>query len=296
MLILLVALTIGWVLLGVYGLLEDDKRPALYITLLSLGTTFLVLVSVGTVMYLALSVKAINLNRRQSNFIDSVTHELKSPIASLKLYLQTLRRRPVDDSQREDFYRFMLDDVERLDLLITELLDAASLDKEPDQQEQSIQLHELLQDCADSVCHRYRLPSETITVDADRCAVQRHRVHLDLVFRNLMENAVKYGGDPPEVLVQASPSGTDSVVVKIQDNGDGIPRHQRKTVFGRFVRLGSELERTRPGTGLGLYIVKTLVRSFGGRIRVYDASPPSGTVFEITVPGRLAPSAEPTSV
>jgi len=290
MLILLVALTVGWVFFGVSGILEDAKRSALYITLLTLGTTFLVLVIVGTILYLALSVKAINLTRRQSNFIDSVTHELKSPISSLKLYLQTLSRRSVDDSQREDFYRSMLDDVERLDHLINDLLDAASLDKEPDQVEQSIQLHELLQDCAQSICQRHRLPEDTIRVETDPCSVKRHRVHLDMVFRNLMENAVKYGGDPPQVLVQAHPAGLEAVVVSIQDNGRGVPRSQRKNIFRRFVRLGSELERTRPGTGLGLYIVKTLVRSFGGRIRVYDAEKQMGTVFEVVVPGRLAGS------
>ena len=287
MLILLVALTVGWVFLGVDRLLEDAKRSALYIALLSLGTTFLVLVIVGTILYLALSVKAINLTRRQSNFIDSVTHELKSPIASLKLYLQTLSRRPVGDSQREDFYRFMIDDVERLDQLINDLLDAASLDKKPDQAEQSIQLHDLLRDCAHSICQRHRLSEDTIQVEAVNCSVRRHRVHLDMVFRNLMENAVKYGGNPPQVLVQAQPIGLDAVVVRIQDNGQGVPRSQRKSIFRRFVRLGPELERTRPGTGLGLYIVKTLVRNFGGRIRVYDAEKQLGTVFEVVVPGRL---------
>ena len=94
MILLIVLLAVGWVLLSVYGMFEDSERSALYITLLTAGTVSWTLVLVGTVIYLALSVKAINLNRRQSNFIDSVTHELKSPIASLKLYLQTLDRHP----------------------------------------------------------------------------------------------------------------------------------------------------------------------------------------------------------
>ena len=103
MIVLLVALTVGWVSLAVVGMLEDSQRTPLYVTLLSAGTTSLVLVLVGTVMYLALSIKAINLTRRQSNFIDSVTHELKSPIASLKLYLQTLSRRRVETEERQVF-------------------------------------------------------------------------------------------------------------------------------------------------------------------------------------------------
>ncbi len=152
MIVLLVALAIGWVSLSVVGMIEDAQRTPLYVTLLSAGSTSLVLLLMGTVMYLALSIKAINLNRRQSNFIDSVTHELKSPIASLKLYLQTLSRRQVSDEERDEFYRFMLEDVERLDQLINHLLDAARMDRESDpvveERSERIDLAEVLSDCA----------------------------------------------------------------------------------------------------------------------------------------------------
>ncbi len=111
MILLVVALIVGWVTVTVIG----TERSAAYWALLAVGTTFLVLVLVGVVLYLLISVKEIRLNRRQSNFIDSVTHELKSPIASLKLYLQTLSRRNVDEQRQADFYRFMLEDVDRLD-------------------------------------------------------------------------------------------------------------------------------------------------------------------------------------
>src|SRR5882724_7689968 len=117
MFVVLVALIVGWVLLTVTGILADSRRAGLYIALLSIGASFLTFAIVGTALYLTLSIKAINLSRRQSNFIDSVTHELKSPIASLKLYLQTLNRRHVTEKQQADFYRFMLGDVERLDTL-----------------------------------------------------------------------------------------------------------------------------------------------------------------------------------
>src|SRR5262245_28511131 len=102
MIVLLVVLTVGWVLLAVFGGQW---------TWLSIGTTFLAFVLADVIMYLVLMVKAINLSRRQSNFIDSVTHELKSPIASLKLYLQTLNRHHVEEVERESFHRYMLDDV-----------------------------------------------------------------------------------------------------------------------------------------------------------------------------------------
>src|SRR5688500_12483103 len=129
MIVLLVLLMVGWVLLAVFGALADDQRAGLYWALLSIGSTVLVFVLVGVVMYLTLSIKAINLSRRQSNFIDSVTHELKSPIASLKLYLQTLNRRKLSAEEQESFYKFMLEDVERLDSLINHLLDAARMDR-----------------------------------------------------------------------------------------------------------------------------------------------------------------------
>ena len=117
MIVSVIALTVGWVLLAATGASTDSRWAPLYWTLLTVGTAFLAFVLVGVVMYLTLSVQAINLNRRQSNFIDSVTHELKSPLASLKLYLQTLGRSQVSPQEQADFVRFMLDDVERLDSL-----------------------------------------------------------------------------------------------------------------------------------------------------------------------------------
>src|SRR5215475_5779257 len=105
--------------------------PITLAVLMLVGTLFLVLVLVGVVLYLLISIKGIRLNQRQSNFMDSVSHELKSPIASLKLYLQTLARRSVSEEQQANFFRVMLDDVERLDTLINHMLDAARLDQQP---------------------------------------------------------------------------------------------------------------------------------------------------------------------
>ncbi|HMC09919.1 MAG TPA: histidine kinase dimerization/phospho-acceptor domain-containing protein, partial [Pirellulaceae bacterium] len=130
MFVMLAALIIGWVLLTIFGFFNDPKRASLYIALLSIGASFLTFAIVGTALYLTLSIKAINLSRRQSNFIDSVTHELKSPITSLKLYLQTLNRRNVSAAEQEVFFKDMLEDVERLDQLINHLLDVARLEKD----------------------------------------------------------------------------------------------------------------------------------------------------------------------
>jgi signal transduction histidine kinase len=284
MIVLLVLLTAGWILLTVLGLLEDEKRSGLFIALLSLGTLCLLLVLLGTVIYLALTVKAINLNRRQSNFIDSVTHELKSPIASLKLYLQTLHRRPVSDDERTGFYNFMLDDVERLDHLINHLLDAGRLEKEVgDQDLEDVDLSELLRECARAECVRYRVPIDTVKLRLKPCVVKTRRVDLDMVFRNLIDNALKYAGSPPDVSVSSRVTLAGKARVQVSDNGNGIPRKLRHKIFGRFVRVGSELEREKPGTGLGLYIVRTLVKRHKGRILVRDRSA-GGTTFDVELP------------
>jgi two-component system, OmpR family, phosphate regulon sensor histidine kinase PhoR len=288
MIVLLLILTIGWVLLNVYGALEGTSLSVLYWTLLPIGSTFILLLLVGVVLYLILSIKAINLTRRQSNFIDSVTHELKSPIASMKLYLQTLSRHQVSHELQADFHRFMLEDLERLDHLINQMLEAGRLDAErPKGEEEDVELSEVLRECASVVSASYRVPPDAVRLDLQPCVVVGRRVDLDIIFRNLIDNAVKYAGVPPRVEVSLHPSDKGAVLVRIADNGHGIPHHLRRKIFGRFVRLGMELERKKPGTGLGLYIARTLVRQLRGEIRVHDPESGPGTVFEVQLPGKI---------
>ncbi len=281
MIVLLVVLTVGWALMPVFG----HSSPGLYWAIFSMGATFLVVLLFGVVAYLVLSIKAINLTRRQSNFIDSVTHELKSPIASLKLYLQTLRSRRVGETEQADFYRFMLEDLERLDRLINQVLDAGQLDSDPAEDElEDVDLAALLAACADEVCTSYRVPLETVRVAAEPRPVRARQADLQMIFRNLLDNAVKYAGQEPEVEVTLEAVADGGSLVHIADNGRGIPDKLRRKIFGRFVRLGHELERERPGTGLGLYIVRTLVRRLRGRIRVCDRPDRPGTLFEVYLP------------
>ena len=282
MIIAIVALTVGWVLLNVY--FGNTTKSPLYWVLLSVGSVIYLLVLIGVVMYLTLSIKAINLTRRQSNFIDSVTHELKSPIASLKLYLQTLNLRDVEEQEREKFLRFMAEDVERLDGLISHLLDARTMEKnERDKELQPLRLDRLIVDCAETVCDRYRVDRETIGLELKPIEVLGERVDIMMIFRNLLDNAIKYAGEPPQVHV-AMRTEAQAAVIEISDNGEGIPKALRRKVFGRFVRVGQELQRKKPGTGLGLYIVRTLVRRLGGKVRIVDRDKRWGTVFEVRLP------------
>ena len=245
------------------------------------------------IAYLTLTVKAFNLNRRQSNFIDAVTHELKSPIASLKLYLQTMTRRSVDEQQQQDFHRFMLEDVERLDSLINHLLDAARIERGVERgietaEDEPIRLDELLAQCGSAACMRYRLPRETVELRSPEVTIRSQWIQVEILFRNLIDNAVKYGGSPPSVVVTVTNEADKKVKVLIADNGAGIPANQRRKVFGRFVRLGSELERSTPGTGLGLYLVRTAAKAIGGSVRVNDRKGESGTEFEVILSGVVA--------
>lgn len=293
MIVLLVAMIVGWVILSVKQALDATQFAGLYWTLLAVGSVFLLLVVAGVVTYLILTIKAINLNQRQSNFIDSVTHELKSPIASLKLYLQTLNRRQVTEEQQADFYRFMLADVERLDQLINHMLDAARLEHEPtDEGIGQVELTTILENCAKTATMRYHVPPETVKLDLEPAWVRGRAVDIDMIFRNLLDNAVKYAGNEPRVDVLLRVGRGGQVLVKIGDNGRGIPAKLRWKIFRRFVRLGRELERDKPGTGLGLYIVRTLVKRLGGRITVRDPEQGPGTVFEVQLPGEAPPPAQ----
>jgi signal transduction histidine kinase len=271
--------------MAVRSALDHTGWAPLYWTLLSVGATFFVLILVGVVLYMTLSIKAINITRRQSNFIDSVTHELKSPLASLKLHLQTLIRQRVPVEEQQEFYTRMLDDVERLDHLINHILDAARLDREStDYQVHAVRLDNVLQQCAEEVCLRRQVAPSTVTLDLHPCTVRARSLDLELIFRNLLDNAVKYAGKPPEVHVGLAERPTGQVSVVITDNGRGIPRKLRRKVFGRFVRLGTELERDQPGLGLGLHIVRTLVARLRGRIRVRERGDADGTTFEVLLP------------
>lgn len=292
MIVLVVILIVGWVLVNVIGAYYPNIGPGWYWAWLSIGATLLTFILVGVVMYLVLSIKAINLSRRQSNFIDSVTHELKSPIASLKLYIQTLNRRQLSPAEQEKFFRDMLEDVERLDMLIDHLLDVARLDHQIKPGEvEDVNVDEVLRSCIEQVCLLHQVPTSVVHTDLEPAVVRCRRVDLELVFRNLIDNGVKYADDEqPQVEVKMDLSQPGRVVVRVADNGRGIPAEQRRKIFGRFERLGSELERDKPGTGLGLYIVRTLLSRLRSQIQVRDRQGGSGAIFEVTMPGQPRPA------
>ena len=281
----IIALGIGWVLVSISAAL-GSQNAAFYWALLAVGVSLLILVLVGVIIYFALAVKAIALSQRQSNFIDSVTHELKSPLASLKLYLQTLIRRPVPPTEQSDFHRFMLQDVERLDTLIDHLLDAAKTMHRPALSiAEATRIVPVLKEAAVRVADRHNVQHDCIVINVEQeqedVFVQGREADIEIVFRNLIDNAVKYSLPEPHVDATVEVTKKSRVLVRVADNGPGIPIADRGQVFRRFVRLGSELERATPGTGLGLYLVKSIVKQLRGRVFVKGRLTKRGTVIEV---------------
>lgn len=284
LLALIVALLVIWVI---------AQAREEHWALLTVGTVFFALILIGVVVYFIWTIKEFRLNRRQANFIDSVTHELKSPIASIKLCLQTLEMRPVTTEQQREFHRFMLEDIQRLDSLIDHLLTVARLDhvENPDQLE-DVPLATLLKTCVDDVVRRHHLQPGQLCLDVEPCVVRGRPHDLEMVFVNLIDNAVKYGGSELKVDVRVRIRDSGRILIQISDNGPGVRFEMRRKIFQRFFRGGSELERTSKGTGLGLYIVKSLVTKMKGRIHVHGRGFLTGATFEIDLPGKAVPPAD----
>ncbi|WP_339912328.1 HAMP domain-containing sensor histidine kinase [Symmachiella dynata] len=286
--VILVALVVAMLVIWIVNQASSQQWG-----MLILGAIFFSLVLIGVVLYFILTIKEVNLSRRQANFIDAVTHELKSPIASIKLYLQTLDMREVDLEQQREFHRFMLEDVQRLDALIDHLLVAARLDfEEQEEAPRDVDAVECLTHCVDIVSRRFQLQPEQVEMDLVPCTVHARNRDLEMIFTNLLDNAAKYAGEHPKIHVQARPSGSDRVIIRISDNGRGVRFEVRRKIFQRFFRGGSELVRTTVGTGLGLYLVRSLVKKAKGKISVNNRGPLSGATFEVELPGRMIEEAQ----
>ncbi len=278
LIVLIAALLVFWIIWGV---------ATQYWAFLIVGIVFIALILIGVTLYLILSIKEVRLTQRQANFIDAVTHELKSPLASLKLYLQTMDMWEVGADQQREFHRFMLEDVQRLDGLIDDLLEAAKLDhRQREEPTEDIDPIALLQPCLESLRRRYDFAPDAIQISSAPCVIRGRQHDLEMILVNLLDNAAKYGGEPRQLLVQVLMRGKHRVLLRVSDNGVGIPSEMRRQIFNRFVRGGSELERRTKGTGLGLYLVRELVARMKGRINVQGRGPLGGATFELDLPGR----------
>ncbi|MFW5924668.1 MAG: sensor histidine kinase [Myxococcota bacterium] len=280
-----VALLVGWTLVvsqnsGLKGEVTSN------VWLLVLGVLSFVVIMGVLIMFSIFLGREILEVRRQDSFIDSVTHELKSPLASLKLCLETLAREGLEPRQQEALRQMMLEDVERLASFIDDVLHASRLSHDRVGVDVShIDVGDLIEHTVEGVAARHKIPREAIHVQVPpQLLLSTDRAALELVLKNLLDNAVKYSGDRVDITVRAERHDRGGAVIEVADRGIGIPRKDLKRVFHRFYRAPGETVHARSGTGLGLFVVSSLVRNLGGRVEARSDGSGKGTTMRVVLP------------
>lgn len=286
LMLLLLALAIGWQVLLWSGL--DPVGPGFGTRdwlFLIFGTIFFLLVMIGLAGLCTWLLQEMRSNQRQRAFLDAVTHEMKTPMASFRLYLDTLKRHDPGVEQRREFIDRMSADLDRLDRTVAQVLDAARAEeggRNPIREK--VDLGAVLTSCIEEVSDRHRLTDEAVGLRADRvAAVRGDASELELIFSNLLENAVKYSEEPVQVRVTMEPLRDNRVRVEIADSGIGIPPRELRKIFKRFYRVGRDMQRTVAGLGLGLFVVRSLVRKQGGRVVAKSEGAGRGSRFVVTL-------------
>lgn len=227
--------------------------------------------------------KEIEIAHQRRNFLLSITHELKSPIASIRLVLETFLKRKLSTEQIHRFGKNAIKDSERLNELVNNLLFAAKLESAYQPHLEPIHLDELTDDLVDSLSEKFPKLIISKSIQENISIIEGDRIGMVSVITNLIENAVKYNfTDHPQINVKLFEE-EGKIYLEIADNGIGISEKEKKKIFERFYRVGSEDTRTTKGTGLGLYIVAQIVKAHQGKISVEDNTP-KGTIFKITLP------------
>lgn len=225
--------------------------------------------------------KEIDLNNQQRNFLLSITHELKSPISSIQLVLDTFRKRKLDEKQTEALALSASNENERLNELVNNLLLSAKLESTYEPFYENVNLQTILEDVTSKL--KLRFPKATFNYEnLEMPTLMGDKQGIRSVFNNLLENAAKYSTVQPVIQIKNSVQN-DKFVFEIMDNGAGILPHEKNKIFEKFYRVGSEDTRSAKGTGLGLYIVNQIIKAHKGTIQVLD-NEPKGTIFKIIFP------------
>jgi signal transduction histidine kinase len=275
---LAIALNVGWILLHLRQ-----------VALLVLGIVFFVVLIFGLVINTTFLIREIRRNERHDAFINAVTHELKTPIASIRLYLETLKTREVDETQRAEFYDIMLADSHRLLTTVEQVLRAGRTgDKRRRITNSLINVTEIVRECLELTRVRYGLTDSHLMYfeapDMADVRVSGDDDELRAAFSNLLDNAVKYSDEEVRVSVSVSAVDAKRVAVRVTDKGIGIPRAQLKRIFKRFYRVPGKFMPRVKGTGLGLFIVESVVRKHGGRVFAESRGLGHGSSFTIQLP------------
>lgn len=275
-----ISLNVGWILI-----------TARQSTFLVLGIISFALIIAGLIVYTVFLVLEIKRNEEHDSFINAVTHELKTPIASMRLYLETLQSRDVDEQKRRQFYEVMLADADRLHRTVEQVLKAGAVSQKPKIVARApVDISALALECVQLAISRHHLDGGAIAIqahDGNPLFVSGDAEELRTVVTNLLDNAVKYSGESVRVTVSVAAPAPDTIWVRVQDQGVGIPHKQLKRIFNRFYRVQTRGLKHIKGTGLGLYIVRTIARAHGGRVFAQSEGEGRGSTFTLELP-RLA--------
>lgn len=272
---LAVALNVAWIL-------QNLREVALLI----FGIIFFALIITGLVLNMIFLIREIRRNEQQDAFLNAVTHELKTPIASIKLYLETLKTRNVAEEKRSEFYDVMLADSNRLLTTVEQVLQASrTKERKRLLNISEIELGKLLKECIAIIKSRYNLNDEIKLIEpAKMIMVSGDNAELQTVLTNLLDNAVKYSKDEVKILIKLTEFNKKYTEILIKDSGVGIAPAELKRVFKRFYRVPNASTQKAKGTGLGLYIARSIIKKHGGKIFVESKGEDKGTTFIIRLP------------
>ncbi|MFN8407365.1 MAG: HAMP domain-containing sensor histidine kinase [Sphingobacteriaceae bacterium] len=263
-----------------WGILLTKAEPNRKGMIIGEASVFLLIFLIGTIQLHRTLNKEHQLHLQQKNFLLSVTHELKSPLASIKLYLQTILKRDLKLEQQQAFIRNSLKDLERLDDLVENMLIATRIENNSYSfPKEVLNLSELVKKMADRLQGHTNTASVRTTEVENNITVNGDRFALSSAISNLIENAIKYTPLNETIFVKLY-QDQKHVYFEVADQGAGIPDHEKSRIFDKFYRIGNEHTRKAKGTGLGLYIVKQVLKKHHAQIKVRD-NKPRGSIFEI---------------
>jgi len=274
-----VAVGFGWIILN----WQQDVKVLL-------GIIFFGAIVTGLILNTSFLVREIRRNEQHDSFINAVTHELKTPIASIRLHLQTLERRQLDDAQRRDFYRLMLEDTDRLMSTVEKVLKAGKAGARGVQRV-NVDFARIVQDCVESARVSHHLQPSAIRyqsfLNGNGSEISGDADELRTAVSNILDNAVKYSGANIDVSVQLGEE-QKRLVLRVQDRGVGIPHSELKTIFKRFYRVPSRALGQVRGTGLGLFLVRTIAKRHGGRVVAESAGEGKGATVILELPRKVS--------
>ena len=257
---------------------------------LILGVIFFGFIIAGVILNTIFLVREVRRNEQQDSFLNAVTHELKTPITSIRLYLETLQKRSIDEAQRREFYQVMLEDTQRLMGTVESVLRAARVtQKGAPLSRTEIAVGALVKESMDWVRSRHHLAPEVVEWAQDgepdaQLSVTGDREELATAVANVLDNAVKYSPKEPRVRVSVVTPDLQHVEIRVSDNGIGIPHGELKRVFRRFYRALTPSAAQVKGSGLGLFIVRAIARRHGGNAHAESDGSGRGTTVTIELP------------